>query len=297
MCHCTADTLLQPDTLPVGVVLVYQNAVTISAMSDSPLSVPASPWRQIFEDVRSATGNQRDENGTLGSINWLRRQMELRNANPNVVRNIIYRDKGKLDDKRALFAILDDLWQSTGRSRLHAPELEALLSPAAGVESEVMQLLGREKMQAYRRFVSGVRSASAPRLLLTGKPGSGKTLLTDTIQQALEIMPECSGRILRLEFNSSDLVSSLTRMARLLGVEHSALETRLIRVGASGAFAVQADAQADVARVLFEAVRLHHEPLVILLHVSQHVAVTEDLGGVPLRLNTNDVPRVRTGEW
>ncbi len=266
-------------------------------MSDRPTTEPGSPWRQIFEDVRHASGNRRDDHGTLGSINWLRRQMELRNANPNVVRNIIYRDKGKLEDKRALFAILDELWQSTGRERLQAPELEALLSPAAGVETEVMQLLGREKMQAYRKFVSGIRSGAAPRLLLTGKPGSGKTLLTDTIQQALEIMPECSGRILRLEFNSTDLVSSLTRMARLLGVEHSALETRLIRVGASGAFAVQADAQADVARVLFDAVRLHLEPLVILLHVSQHVAVTEDLGGVPLRLNTPDVPRVRAGEW
>ena len=266
-------------------------------MSDRPNSEPTSPWRQLFEEVRSATGNERDEHGTLGSINWLRRQMELRNANPNVVRNIIYRDKGKLDDKRALFQILDDLWQSTGRPRLQAPELEALLSPAAGVESEVMQLLGREKMQAYRRFVSGVRSGSAPRLLLTGKPGSGKTLLTDTIQQALSTMPESRDRLLRLEFNSTDLVSSLTRMAAMLGVDSSQLETRLIRVGASGAFAVQADAQADVARVLFEAVRQQQDPLVILLHVSQHVAVTDELAGVPLRLNTPEVPRVRAGEW
>lgn len=280
-----------------SVVLVYRRPVRISAMSDRPPTEPASPWRQLFEEVRTATGNQRDEHGTLGSINWLRRQMELRNANPNVVRNIIYRDKGKLEDKRALFGILNELWQSTGKPALHSPELEALLSPAAGVESEVMQLLGREKMQAYRRFVSGVRSGAAPRLLLTGKPGSGKTLLTDTIQQALSTMPELSGRILRLEFNSTDLVSSLARMARLLGVEHSALETRLIRVGASGAFAVQADAQADVARVLFEAVRLHHEKLVILLHISQHVAATDELAGVPLRLNTPEVPRVRAGEW
>src|SRR5690625_3425506 len=221
-------------------------------MSDRQSTETGSPWRAIFEQVRLAADNQRDEHGTLGSINWLRRQMELRNANPNVVRNIIYRDKGRLEDKRALFNILDELWRSTGRDRLSSPELEALLSPAAGAESEVMQLLGREKMQAYRRFISGLRAGESPRLLITGKAGSGKTLLSDTIQQALAITPELEEQLLRVEFNSADLVSSLTRMARLLGLEQSALEPRLIKVGTSGAFAVQADAQADVARVLLE---------------------------------------------
>src|SRR5690625_3833696 len=268
-------------------------------MSDRQSTEPGSPWRSIFEQVRVAADNRRDEHGTLGSINWLRSQMELRGANPNVVRNIIYRDKGRLEDKRALFMILDDLWRSTGRDRLRSPELEALLSPAAGAESEVMQLLGREKMQVYRRFTAGIRSGSAPRIVITGRPGSGKTLLTDTIQQALEIMPECSGRITRLEFNSSDLVSSLVQMGRQLGVDEAALESRLIKIGASGAFAVQADAQADVARVLLDAVRQADAagPPVILLHISQHVAATEELSGVPLRLNTPDVPRVRASEW
>ncbi len=266
-------------------------------MSDSKTSEHGSPWRRIFEEVRKATGNQRDEHGTLGSINWLRKQMELREANPNVVRNIIYRDKGKLEDKRALFNILDDLWRTMGGEKLSSPELEALLSPAAGAESQVMQLLGREKMHAYRRFVGGVRSLTAPRMFVTGRAGSGKTLLTDTIQQALENMPEASGRIMRLDFNSSDLDSSLMRMGRLLGVDAAAIETRLIKVGASGAFAVQADAQADVARVLFDAVRQQEVPPIILLQVSQHVAATEELAGIPLRLNTLEVPRVRAGEW
>ena len=81
-------------------------------MADSKSTAHTSPWRQIFEQVRTAAGNRRDEHGTLGSINWLRKQMELRSANPNVVRNIIYRDKGKLEDKRALFSILNDLWQA-----------------------------------------------------------------------------------------------------------------------------------------------------------------------------------------
>lgn len=233
----------------------------------------------------------------LGSINWLRKQMELRQANPNVVRNIIYRDKGRLEDKRALFSILDDLWQAGGAPKLHAPELEALLSPAAGAEAELMQLLGREKMQVYRRFVSGVRAGSAPRILITGKPGSGKTLLSDTIQQALVNMPEVGGRILRLDFHATDLVPGLMRLADTLEVDTTALEARLIKIGASGAYAVQADAQADVARFLFDAVRYRGEPLVIMIHVSQTMGAAESLAGVPLRLNTPEVPRVRAGEW
>ena len=45
-------------------------------MSDSKTSEHGSPWRRIFEEVRKATGNQRDEHGTLGSINWLRQRYE-----------------------------------------------------------------------------------------------------------------------------------------------------------------------------------------------------------------------------
>ena len=109
--------------------------------SPTPTDPPfRSPWRPIFEDVRRSVGSQRDDHGVLGSINWLRHQMEARGANPNVVRNIIYRDKGKLPDKRALYAILDDLWRSRGKAPLRAPELEALLSPGSGQDQEVLQL-------------------------------------------------------------------------------------------------------------------------------------------------------------
>ncbi len=266
-------------------------------MRESASSEHVSPWRRIFEAVRTSTANRRDEHGILGSINWLRKQMELRKANPNVVRNIIYRDKGRLEDKRALFSILDELWQAQGNPRLHAPELEAILSPAAGAEAELMQLLGREKMQVYRKFLSGIRSGSTPRMLITGRPGSGKTLLTDTIQQALVNMPEHAATILRLEFCSTDLVPGLMRLAAALGVDAHALEARLIKIGASSAYAVQADAQADVARLLSDALRQRTEPLVALIHVSQSLGAAEQLAGVPLRLNTPDVPRVRAGEW
>ena len=90
-------------------------------MGATVLSKPTpetNPWRRIFEDVREVVGNARDETGMVGSINWLRKRMEQRGANPNVVRNIIYRDKGKLSDKRVLFEILNELWETSGRAAL-----------------------------------------------------------------------------------------------------------------------------------------------------------------------------------
>lgn len=260
-------------------------------------SDPSSPWRRIFEDVRHAVGTQRDENGVLGSINWLRKQMEARGANPNVVRNIIYRDKGKVGDKRVLFEILGQLWEGTGRPPLRAPELEVLLSASPSAEQEVMQLLGREKRRAYRAFVAGVRDGETPRLLVTGRPGSGKTLLFDYVQQALEADPPATARVLRCEFTSADLAASLSRLATLLEVPAELFEAKLVKVGGSGAFAVQADAQADLARTLLDAVRQHHGPLALMLHVSQLLSAQDHLGASPLRLNTPEVPRVTAAEW
>ena len=258
---------------------------------------PQSPWRRIFEDVRRSVGNTRDSNGVQGSINWLRKQMELHGANPNVVRNIIYRDKGKLKDKRVLFDILNRLWVDRGNPPLQAPELEVLLSPGSSAEQEILQLLGREKRRAYRTFVSGVRGNDHPKLLVTGRPGSGKTLLTDYIQQALELEPRIPQRIVRLEFSGLDLADSLTRLGSALEVAPELMEAKLVRIATSSAFAVQADAQADVARSILDALRNSREPLVLLLHVSQSIRGLDSLGMAPLRLNTPDVPRVSATEW
>jgi hypothetical protein len=129
----------------------------------------------------AASWQPRDEHGVVGSINWLRAHMERRGANPNVVRNIIYRDKGKLPDKRVLFEILDDLWRSSGQAPLlHVPELEVMLAPGSGNDQEVLQLLGREKRRAYRTLRPGraLRSGAVPKMIVTGRPGSGKTLLS-----------------------------------------------------------------------------------------------------------------------
>jgi predicted negative regulator of RcsB-dependent stress response len=243
-------------------------------------------------------GGRRDASGVVGSINWLRKQMEVRGANPNVVRNIIYRDKGKLADKRVLFAILGELWESTGRAPLRAPELEVLLSSPPEGEHEVVQLLGREKRRAYGGFVGAVRGGAHPKLLITGRQGSGKTLLTDYIQQALEAPPKLAGAVIRQEFTAADLAASLQQLALALGVSAAAFEAKLSRIGVAGAYSVQADAQADVARLILERLKVAGEPLVLLLHVSQSQSGAQDLlGTAPLRLSTPDVPRVNLTEW
>ncbi len=251
----------------------------------------------MFETVRDAVGTRRDEQGVLGSINWLRRQMEARGANPNVVRNIIYRDKGKLSDKRVLFEILRELWATASDQPLNAPEIEVLLSPHASAEQEVLQLLGREKRRAFRSFVRAVRDGEQPKLLVTGRPGSGKTMLTDYIQQALQVPPAAQARVVRAEFGGAGLGTTLARLGERLGVGGDAMEARLAKIGTGGAYAVQADAQADVARAILDALRADDAPIVLLLHVSQALAQQENLGTVPLRLNTSEVPRVGAPEW
>lgn len=256
-----------------------------------------TPWRPLFEQVRQAIGQRRDDHGVVGSINWLRHAMEEKGANPNVVRNIIYRDKGRLPDKRALFLILDELWRQAGNSPLHVPELEALLSPNASAEQEVLQLMGRDKRRAYKALLGGLRAGEMPKVLVTGRPGSGKTLLTDYVQHGLELAGYHAGDCVRLEFGSVDLATSLSRLGAQLGVAPEVTEARLVRIATASAYAVQADAQAEVARVLLDAVRQRQEPLVLLLHVSQGLTAQESLGLAPLRLNTPEVPRVNGPEW
>lgn len=256
-----------------------------------------SPWRPLFERVREAIGQQRDEHGVVGSINWLRSAMEKQGANPNVVRNIIYRDKGRIPDKRALLQILDGLWQGAGNPPLDLPELQSLLSPTAGAEQEILQLLGRDKRKAYRAMVGGLRDGTMPKVLVTGRPGSGKTLLTDYVRQGVEVIDGLELDIVRHEFGGSDLAASLARLGTDLGVPTEVMESRLVRIGTASAYAVQADAQAEVARVILEAVRTRPRNLLLLLHVSQALATQDALGLVPLRLNTPEVPRVCASEW
>lgn len=265
-------------------------------MSNPRADEAVSPWRPVFEAVRQAIGQRRDDTGVVGSINWLRHAMEAKNANPNVVRNIIYRNKGRLADKRALYEILDELWRAQDRPPLEVPELEVLLSATASAEQEILQLLGRDKRLAFQAMVNGLRGGAMPKVLVTGRPGSGKTLLTDYVQQGVELTDR-EATVIRLEFGSVDLAASLSRLASALGVPSEVMESRLVRIGTASAYAVQADAQAEVARLILDAAKQSSEPLVMLLHVSQSLTDQDTLGMTPLRLNTLEVPRVTAPEW
>src|SRR5690606_36427327 len=214
-----------------------------------------SPWRPVIEEIGRVVDGRRDEIATIGSINWLRHAMDLAGANSNVVRNIIYRDKGRLHDKRALYLILVDLREQLGLSPIEEPALTLLASPFAAAELEVSQVLGRDQRRVYRSFVGGVRAGSFPKILVTGKPGAGKTMLLDYVQQGLEIEPRAADCVARSDFTDAGLTAGLVRFAALLGVPAGLVEARLVRIGAGSSFAVQADSQAEVARVILETQR------------------------------------------
>jgi tetratricopeptide (TPR) repeat protein len=240
---------------------------------------------------------RRDEVATIGSINWLRHAMDLAGANSNVVRNIIYRDKGRLHDKRALYLILVDLRAQLGLSPIEDPALTLLASPFAAAELEVSQVLGREQRRVYRAFVGGVRAGAFPKTLVTGKPGAGKTLLLDYLQQGLEIEPRAADMVARADFTDADLTAGLVRLATQLGVAPDLIESRLVRIGSGSSFAVQADSQAEVARVILDSQRHRHGSLAVLVHMSRALSAEGTLGAVPLRLNTPEVPRVSAADW
>lgn len=153
--------------------------------------------------------------------------MRARGASPHAVRNLVYRGVGAEGDRLALFSILRELHQEIG------------LAPPQAVHSQApaeLSLLGREKRRAYRQFLAGVRAGRAPRLIVTGRAGTGKTLLIEHLER---------------ELLRGDLVPGVTRL--LLGdeaapalIEHGAESLRGLHAGLP--YSVQAELQAQGAR-------------------------------------------------
>ncbi|MFC6659568.1 helicase HerA-like domain-containing protein [Deinococcus multiflagellatus] len=146
--------------------------------------------------------------------------MRARGASPSSVRNIVYRGVGTPADKAALRAILQELAQELGCALPEAPPPRPALPPE-------LDLLGRSKIRAYRQFVAGVRASRAPRLIVAGRPGAGKTVLLTQVARTLR--------------DQGLPVTQLTLSGDLQGVLPLGTPP-----GAS--FAAQAQAQQDAAR-------------------------------------------------
>ena len=148
-------------------------------------------WKSVLADLRRhlpppASGRQQ-----RGSLRWLEAEMRGRGANPAALRNIVYRDIGTARDKAALHGILSDLARETGRD---LPAGDAVAVPAA--VPDTLELLGRSKKRAYKQFLAGVRAGRAPRLIVTGRAGAGKTVLLDHLDRALRTADVAVTRLL-----------------------------------------------------------------------------------------------------
>ena len=136
-------------------------------------------WKAVLSDLRAHLPP--GGGGVVrGSLRWLEAEMRASGANPSSVRNIIYRDVGTPADKAALRAVLAGLAREVGRPLPDTPLPEA--PPAVPDE---LDLLGRSKKRAYRQFLAGVRAGRAPRLIVCGRAGAGKTVLLSHVARAL----------------------------------------------------------------------------------------------------------------
>ncbi|MCP2013089.1 tetratricopeptide (TPR) repeat protein [Deinococcus sp. HSC-46F16] len=187
--------------------------------------------------------------GVRGSLRWLETELRERGGNPAALRNIVYRGVGTARDKALLRGILADLAREAGRPlEVSSPDP----APPAPLPPE-LELLGRAKKRAYKQFLAGVRAGRSPRLVVTGRPGAGKTVLLDHLERALEEVPGLNLRRLGLD----------GEVAEVLG---------LIPAGTS--WAGQAAAQAEAARRA-----LPPAPGVLLARVTSDVR----FGGEPPR--------------
>ncbi|MXV20675.1 hypothetical protein GLX28_13630, partial [Deinococcus xianganensis] len=135
-------------------------------------------WKATLNDLR---GRVPPGGGGVvpGSLRWLEARMRERGANPSSVRNIVYRDVGTARDKGQLRAVLEDLARELG-----APLPDGPVGAAPAPDD--LELLGRSKKRAFRQFTAGVRAGRAPRLIVSGPPGAGKTVLLSRVAAALE---------------------------------------------------------------------------------------------------------------
>lgn len=201
-------------------------------------------WLKILEHLRPTLRGQRDEHGHVGSLRWLEKQMEAKNANPHAVRNIIYREIGTAEDKSTLFQIITDLYEQNNMELPEPPE-GARDVASSRVMKQASQLLGRQKKRAYRQFIAGIRTGRAPRMVVVGRNGVGKTILIDHLERSLRELGVQESYRLMLD---GEIAPSLTSILELSGANAESLA----RLHSGLPFAVQASLQHEVARLIRE---------------------------------------------
>lgn len=181
-------------------------------------------WKATLNDLR---GRVPPGGGGVvpGSLRWLEARMRERGANPSSVRNIVYRDVGTARDKAELRAVLEELARELG-----APLPDGPVGAAPAPDD--LELLGRSKKRAFRQFTAGVRAGRAPRLIVSGPPGAGKTVLLSRVAAALA-------------------AQGVPVVTLRLGGTGDGLAAPAGPVGSS--FAAQAQAQLDAARAVLPA--------------------------------------------
>jgi len=182
--------------------------------------VPYNDWLALLSPLR--------ERGA-GSLRSLERAMRERGANPHAVRNLVYRGVGTDRDRAALHGIIRDLYRQNALTAPPEPD-------AAPVESPELGLLGRSKRRAYRQFLAGIRAGRAPRIVVTGRAGVGKTLLIEHLERDVARLPQAPS-VTRLLLGGEAGPALLTQGAESLRRLHAGLP-----------YAVQAELQAEAAR-------------------------------------------------
>ncbi len=245
-------------------------------------------WQAALKTLRPHLPRTREPWGVRGSLRWLEEAMRARGANPSSVRNIVYRDIGTAQDKLALHALLSELASQVGQTLAPLPVSLRQPMPAE------LELLGRQKRRAFRQFLASVRqvsvdqisvrqsvgsgqSASGPgsgqvgsgqgaRLIVSGPPGAGKTLLNTHLERAIGQLSQAP-QVRRLTLGG-DLTLSGDIPGGRTGL-FPGLEVR-----ASQPYAVQAEVQAQAAKAFLDSL-----DGVLLLRVER----AGEFGGVPPR--------------
>ena len=136
-------------------------------------------WKAALAELRAQLPPEGGKGTQRGSLRWLETQMRERGANPAALRNIVYRNVGTPADKAALSAILSELAAEVGGTlALPAPPVSAALP-------DELELLGRSKKRVFKQFMAGVRAGRAPKLVVAGRRGAGKTVLLGQLEQSL----------------------------------------------------------------------------------------------------------------